>query len=110
MTLERTIQALLVGVLSISGTAAFAEAVAVEDPPGKLPYRVHCASCHGLEADGKGPVAEHLRDKPPDLTALASNAGGTFPRQNVYRAIDGRDEFPTHGTREMPVWGISSSP
>ena len=27
-----------------------------------------------------------------------------FPSERVYRIIDGRD-VPSHGDREMPVWG-----
>ena len=30
--------------------------------------------------------------------------GGMFPGERVYRIIDGRD-VPSHGDREMPVWG-----
>ena len=31
-------------------------------------YRIYCATCHGAEADGAGPVAEHFR-RMPDLRA-----------------------------------------
>ena len=30
--------------------------------------------------------------------------GGMFPGERVYRIIDGSD-VPSHGDREMPVWG-----
>jgi hypothetical protein len=41
---------------------------------------------------------------PPDLTQFARRNGGMFPSERVYRIIDGRD-VPSHGDREMPVWG-----
>ena len=31
-------------------------------------YRIYCATCHGANADGSGPVAEHFR-RMPDLRA-----------------------------------------
>jgi mono/diheme cytochrome c family protein len=31
-------------------------------------YRIYCATCHGADADGAGPVAEHFR-RMPDLRA-----------------------------------------
>ncbi len=103
---SRLLLAVLLATLA-TVSAATGQSKSAADRPGELLYRVHCASCHGLEAHGKGPVAQHLREAPPDLTVLAREAGGTFPRNEVYRAIDGRDEIPTHGSREMPVWGIS---
>ena len=41
---------------------------------------------------------------PPDLTQFTKRNGGMFPSERVYRIIDGRD-VPSHGDREMPVWG-----
>jgi hypothetical protein len=40
----------------------------------------------------------------PDLTTLAARHAGEFPRKYVIDVIVGRQELPTHGTREMPVW------
>lgn len=77
---------------------------AVEE--GALLYRVHCASCHGVDAMGEGPVAPALRQRPPDLTRLTRRAGGVFPRLEVTEAIDGRREMAVHGPSEMPVWGL----
>lgn len=36
---------------------------------GKTLYAFHCASCHGVKGDGKGPVAQYLFPKPRDLTS-----------------------------------------
>lgn len=71
---------------------------------GSRLFRTHCASCHGVSARGDGPLAEHLRHLPPDLTQFTSRNGGVFPSERVYRIIDGRG-VPSHGDREMPVWG-----
>ena len=42
---------------------------------------------------------------PANLTQLAKKNGDKFPFWQVYRTIDGREEFRGHGTREMPIWG-----
>jgi mono/diheme cytochrome c family protein len=67
-------------------------------------FRTYCASCHGLNAHGDGALAERLRHAPPDLTAYSKRNNGVFPSERVYRIIDGR-EVPSHGDRDMPVWG-----
>jgi mono/diheme cytochrome c family protein len=74
------------------------------DDTGSQLFRTHCASCHGTDARGNGPLAEHLRHAPPDLTQFTKRNGGTFPGERIYRIIDGRD-VPVHGDRDMPVWG-----
>jgi mono/diheme cytochrome c family protein len=67
-------------------------------------FRTYCASCHGADARGAGPVTAHLRLMPPSLTTFALRNGGLFPSERVRRIIDGRD-VPAHGSYEMPVWG-----
>jgi len=74
---------------------------------GAALFRIHCASCHGKEAKGDGPVASALMTKPADLTTLARRAGGKFPRAEARAVIDGRTDIRAHGVREMPVWGLS---
>jgi mono/diheme cytochrome c family protein len=71
---------------------------------GRYLFLTHCASCHGADARGAGPVASELRRIPPSLTSVAGRSGGVFPSERVRAIIDGRD-VPSHGTREMPVWG-----
>jgi mono/diheme cytochrome c family protein len=68
-------------------------------------YRRFCASCHGPDAHGDGPVAASLRVLVPDLTLLANRHGGTFPADQVRKIVDGRTVQPPHGSRDMPVWG-----
>ncbi len=67
-------------------------------------FTSYCASCHGLEARGDGPMAPILRILPPDLTQLSSTNGGEFPRMRVARQIDGRDPLLAHGG-DMPLFG-----
>ena len=67
-------------------------------------FKTYCASCHGEQARGNGPLAERLRHAPPDLTTFTARNGGVFPSARVHRIIDGRD-VASHGDREMPVWG-----
>lgn len=64
----------------------------------------HCATCHGIEATGKGPMASVLLVQPTDLTALSANNDGAFPRARVVMRIDGRDPLVSHGS-QMPVFG-----
>jgi mono/diheme cytochrome c family protein len=72
---------------------------------GERDYETYCASCHGLEAKGDGPVAEFLALTPADLTQLAKRNGGPFPAAQVAEIIDGRRIVKIHGPRDMPVWG-----
>ncbi len=80
-----------------------APSTGVNDPGSQL-FRSHCATCHGSDARGSGPLAGQLRRLPPDLTTFAQRNGGVFPAERVRRIVDGRD-VASHGDREMPVWG-----
>jgi mono/diheme cytochrome c family protein len=72
---------------------------------GKQEYINSCASCHGEDGKGGGPVAAFLKQKVPDLTVLAKNNAGVFPFARVYDVIDGRQAVAVHGPRDMQVWG-----
>jgi len=72
---------------------------------GHNDYETYCASCHGQEGHGDGPVAEFLALTPADLTKLARKNGGIFPVERITEVIDGRQQVKTHGPRDMPVWG-----
>jgi mono/diheme cytochrome c family protein len=92
-------------------TAGLTAAAQAEDfDIGKSEFQSSCASCHGADAKGKGPVSDHLKIPPPDLTVLAKNNNGVFPVNAVYEIIDGLKTIPTHGTREMPIWGERFNP
>jgi hypothetical protein len=67
----------------------------------------HCASCHGADAKGHGPVASTLKTAPSDLTNIPTEKG-KFPSIRISLVIQGevgQMEIAAHGTREMPVWG-----
>ena len=98
--------------LILAGLAAgFAVAAEAEDTDiGKGEFQSSCASCHGADARGKGPVSDQLRVPPPDLTMLAKHNNGVFPTDAVYATIDGMKSIPAHGTREMPIWGERFNP
>lgn len=70
---------------------------------GKL-YQHYCASCHGLDGRGSGPVTPALKTIPPDLTRIEKK-GGRFPAEELQKAIAGQNGVNVHGTNEMPVWG-----
>ena len=69
-------------------------------------FRFYCASCHGRDGKGDGPVASALNRRPPDLTTIARRSGGRFPTNRVEGFVTGNRE-PTlaHGSADMPVWG-----
>jgi mono/diheme cytochrome c family protein len=80
-----------------------------QTPPGddgRALFFTYCASCHGSDARGGGPLAEMLRTRPSNLTQFAVKNGGVFPAEHLHRIIDGRDQSVRgHGSFEMPVWG-----
>ena len=89
--------------LVLTGLLA-APAMAQDADVGAALYRTHCATCHGLEATGEGPMAGVLTIKPVNLTELAAQNGGEFPLIRVIKRIDGRDPLVSHGS-PMPVYG-----
>lgn len=86
---------------------------AAEPGPGRLEdghpayatYRQYCASCHGIYANGQGPLAPVLRQRPPDLTRLGARYGTPLPKPMLAEFIDGRRPVRAHGPGDMPVWG-----
>ena len=93
-------------LLSLSFTTpAHAERSEAEGDAGRGHYVRYCASCHGMDARGKGPVAGELKKPPTDLTRIAARHKGKFLDAEIAKFIDGRVVVPAHGTREMPVWG-----
>jgi mono/diheme cytochrome c family protein len=73
---------------------------------GKDSFDAYCASCHGTDGRGNGPVAGSLRNIPTDLTALASRNGNSFPHERVTAVLMGTSRaVVAHGTQAMPIWG-----
>ena len=90
--MPRPIVLIVAGMAAVAG-ATLGSVVTVED--GSQLFRSYCASCHGAEGKGDGPLAANLRVAPTDLTRLAKRNHGKF---------DG-DKIEIHGGSDMPVWG-----
>lgn len=100
------------GLLLAAGVVWALSALGQRDPMTEEPlthgpslYRAYCASCHGADGAGGGPVAKALHDASPDLTRLAKDNGGRFPRARVERLMRNEEGPAAHGTAKMPVWG-----
>ncbi len=93
---------------ALAGEAVLASCALSGQPVsvGRAAYSEHCSSCHGTRARGDGQMAVFVATGVPDLRGLSQRNGGEFPAQRVYQTIDGRQELASHGSREMPVWGI----
>ena len=66
-------------------------------------FNALCIDCHGADGRGTGPAAAGMQPAPVDLTRVAANNGGVFPRLQVmghiYGFTPGRSESP------MPEFG-----
>jgi mono/diheme cytochrome c family protein len=82
-----------------------AQAQSAQAPTGAYLFRTYCASCHGANAVGDGPLAAAMRRKPANLTEILKRNDGVFPSDKVFRIIDGRTKVAGHGGTDMPVWG-----
>jgi mono/diheme cytochrome c family protein len=98
---------LVVGV-SLVGSVALVSSAASPDDRAKAEYINYCASCHGADGTGNGPMSEALKGEPADLTMLSTNNNGHFPFLKLRKTIDGSVDtgsLRSHSSREMPVWG-----
>jgi mono/diheme cytochrome c family protein len=112
---ERTAALLTFAIAMVAAQRVVAQPPQTVTPPslvitsmyGRDLYEFYCASCHGRDLKGTGPVAPALKAEPPDLTRLAIHNGGVFPRVRVEEIVTGRNRrpLPAHGSSEMPVWG-----
>lgn len=68
---------------------------------GRMLFASNCAACHGSEGKGAGPASIGLGAPPPDLTALALQNRGRFPRAYVIEIVAGK-VGPDHPTAAMP--------
>jgi mono/diheme cytochrome c family protein len=90
----------LLTILLAMGSPALAQ----DADRGAELFGLHCASCHGREAQGNGPMASVLTVQPSNLTTLTQRYDGVFPVERVVTRIDGRDPLVSHGS-DMPVYG-----
>lgn len=83
-----------------------AKAPLIESIEGPALFKAYCATCHGADAKGTGPMSQWLKITTPDLTGISIRSGSKFPLERVQRIIAGEENITSgHGTREMPVWG-----
>jgi mono/diheme cytochrome c family protein len=92
----------LAAMLSVSQTALSATDDVAE---GHRYFIQYCASCHGQDGLGDGPVAKSLSRPPANLRMLGDKYGMPLPAHRIAELIDGRDSARAHGSHEMPVWG-----
>ena len=101
--------ALLFATAATAGEIQFVDVTPTFVPPsmsGRDTFNYYCASCHGRDARGNGPVASTLKTRPANLTKLAANNHGQFPIERVKAIVtQGRPDTPAHGSSDMPVWG-----
>jgi mono/diheme cytochrome c family protein len=74
-------------------------------PSGAQLYANNCASCHGAQGEGDGPVAAVMKVAVPNLRNLNLRNNGEFPADAVRAYVDGRNLPTAHGDRYMPIWG-----
>jgi mono/diheme cytochrome c family protein len=102
----RTVTFLVAAALLLSSVVGDACA---GEPSGAREYGQNCARCHGADGKGSGPDAN---EKPgyhaADLTQIARQNGGKFPRRKIYDIIDGGKRLPGHYNfnSPMPLWGL----
>jgi mono/diheme cytochrome c family protein len=106
--------AMTVGITIAAALSAYAQTTGRPNPSlvirslaGLDLFVVYCASCHGRDGAGHGPVAAALMKPPPDLRLIARRNHGEFPQKKIEDFVThGGDVLvPAHGTTDMPVWG-----
>jgi mono/diheme cytochrome c family protein len=96
---------MLMGTVAVVGAQKPPQLV-IESMSGHDLYQFYCATCHGRDGKGDGPVAAVLKTKPADLTTIAARNDGLFPRARVLAFIaTSNPAVAAHGSADMPVWG-----
>ena len=92
-------------LLSVASASAIGDEKVSES--GKADFASYCASCHGVDGKGNGPLAPTLKIAPSDLTVISKKNKGHFPYTMIRKTIESRELglARAHGPREMPVWG-----
>ena len=90
--------------ITSAGLAACTVPSMPEAPDGARFFAKNCVSCHGMSGRGDGPSSAGLDPKPTDLTLLARENGGSFPRARALSYIYG-DPEQGHLARVMPQFG-----
>lgn len=91
--------------LALPLALAFGPAGAQDATLGQDTFNQYCATCHGADGKGGGPLSELMTLAAPDLTQLSARNDGVFPMLKVIHVIDGRTGVRAHGG-DMPVYGM----
>lgn len=89
-----------IGACALGATAAEQDAV----ERGNAHYLLFCANCHGVDADGQGPLARVLKITPTDLRNLRGGGGEELVAERVLKAVDQRHEVPNPDGPRMPLF------
>jgi mono/diheme cytochrome c family protein len=93
--------------LALGATAGAARQSAASRPrlDGEQWFRAYCAACHGMDGRGHGPAASALKTAPADLTVIAAQNAGAFPRARIAEFVANGRPVTAHGSTDMPIWG-----
>lgn len=92
-------------VMGLASNVALAESDQEMIERGAAHFRIFCVNCHGMNADGKGPLAKILKIQPADLTTLKQTMPeGMTVQERVFRAVDGRHKVGDGKEHNMPVF------
>lgn len=69
---------------------------------GQAHYLLFCANCHGVSADGQGPLVGLLKVVPSNLTVLR-RLGPPSVTERIFTAVDGGHQVPA-GEHKMPIF------
>ena len=102
---NRFVSLLMICCLFVMANSIASAASSKQVAHGRALYLRYCASCHGINGEGNGPLASSLTTPPANLRRLDERYGNPLPEDQVARDIDGRVAVKAHGPRDMPVWG-----
>lgn len=89
--------------LAMAGVIAACAPQMTDRVQARNDFNALCVDCHGTDGRGNGPAAAGMVPAPVDLTRVAANNSGVFPRLQVmghiYGFTPGRSESP------MPEFG-----
>ena len=91
-----------IGAIGLLGACAEIEMPTTTE--GRVTYEQYCAACHGETGVGDGPAAVGMHPAPANLTTIAAQNGGSFPRAQTLSTIDGYQRDIPAGL-EMPEFG-----
>ncbi|MBO9465461.1 Cytochrome c [Pelagimonas phthalicica] len=92
------------GLTACLALLACVEAEMPQASDGKALFMENCASCHGANGKGEGPMARAMEKTPKDLTLIQVRHGDKFPKSKVLSTIDGYARSDIAGPG-MPEFG-----